>query len=314
MNKYRFSVWTATYNRKKLLKRVYNSLLSQTFKDFEWIIIDDGSTDNTEDVVKEFIEDGILKSIRYIKKENGGKHTAWREATKLFIGKYVVTIDSDDYLVPNALEIFDKYWNELENSSEYNDFWEVKARAIYEDGTLVGRPLSKPIIDAHANEISYKTNLFSDLHGCRKAVVLRNEAKVPDSFLYEEHCSNFQESIRWFRAGRTFKTRYVEEITECVTVSTNDRLSTSSNKHNQRSKTLTYNTLVGSFYQLNESREDMLKWRRQAYYKTIAVLLYTSFCLKINPLKLPYKKLSFQDKIVLYLGYLPIYILCLVRG
>src|SRR5690554_5433310 len=126
MEKYRFSVWTPTYNREKLLKRVYQSLLDQTFKDFEWIIIDDGSVDNTEDLVKGFINDGKLKSIRYFKKENGGKHTAWRMATNKFRAKYVVTIDSDDTLTPDALELFNKHWLELEKSTAYKDFWEVK--------------------------------------------------------------------------------------------------------------------------------------------------------------------------------------------
>jgi len=78
MNNWRFSVFTATYNRAKFLPRVYKSLKDQTFKDFEWIIVDDGSTDNTEELVNSFLNEKVLKSIKYIKKENAGKHTAWR--------------------------------------------------------------------------------------------------------------------------------------------------------------------------------------------------------------------------------------------
>lgn len=72
---YRFSVFTATYNRGNMLKNVYDDLLNQTYQDFEWVIVNDGSSDNTDKVVREFIEEKKLP-ILYIKKENGGKHSA----------------------------------------------------------------------------------------------------------------------------------------------------------------------------------------------------------------------------------------------
>ena len=71
----KISIITATYNRERLLSRLYESLREQTCKDFEWIIIDDGSVDNTEELVNEFINKKII-DITYVKKINGGKHTA----------------------------------------------------------------------------------------------------------------------------------------------------------------------------------------------------------------------------------------------
>ena len=75
MNDNLITVFTPTYNRGYTLENLFNSLLVQTNKNFEWLIVDDGSTDNTEDLVNRFKDVSSFK-IRYIKKKNGGKHTA----------------------------------------------------------------------------------------------------------------------------------------------------------------------------------------------------------------------------------------------
>src|SRR2546423_7881993 len=100
-----FTVFTPTYNRAHTLLRVYESLKKQTFDDFEWLIVDDGSTDDTPTLVKQWISDGIL-TIRYVFQENAGKHVCINVATKLARGRYIATIDSDDWYVPTALETF----------------------------------------------------------------------------------------------------------------------------------------------------------------------------------------------------------------
>lgn len=308
MYKFRFSIFTATYNRAEYLPRVYNSLKDQTFKDFEWIIVDDGSTDNTEELVNSFINEKVLKSIKYIKKENGGKHTAWRVATNVFNSKYVVTIDSDDTLTPHALEIFDKYWRELENSPEYESFWEVKARAQYENGKLVGPPFISKVFDATAIEFTFKYKYKGDLHGCRKSIVLKNEAKVPDKFMFEKSCSNFPESIRWLRAGKIYKSRYIEEITEIVNTTAKDRLS-KSGKHNLKH---TYNNLISAKYHIEENREYMLKWDKISYIKTIIILLYMAFRININPFKIM-ERTTLLDVFLIIIMYFPTFILYKIR-
>lgn len=96
------TVFTPTYNRGDLLIRVYESLKAQTFKDFEWLIVDDGSTDNTREVVAKLQEECDF-SIRYILKENGGKHTAYNLALDVAQGDYFFTVDSDDWLPKESL-------------------------------------------------------------------------------------------------------------------------------------------------------------------------------------------------------------------
>ncbi|MCD9508248.1 glycosyltransferase [Photobacterium phosphoreum] len=109
------TVFTPTYNRAKHLHLCYQSLVSQEFKDFEWLIIDDGSTDNTKEVVEKFQLDNRIK-IRYIYQENAGKQAAWNKAVLEASGTYFIGVDSDDKLIDNSLILFfEKYIPKIDN-------------------------------------------------------------------------------------------------------------------------------------------------------------------------------------------------------
>ncbi len=97
------TIFTPTYNRLHTLDRVYQSLLAQTCQNFEWLIIDDGSTDQTEQGVKQWINDATFP-IRYLFQQNSGKHIAWNTALNLAQGRYFECLDSDDELMPDAVE------------------------------------------------------------------------------------------------------------------------------------------------------------------------------------------------------------------
>ncbi|TLS35766.1 glycosyltransferase family 2 protein [Pseudalkalibacillus caeni] len=98
------TVFTPTYNRGYILEKLYNSLKTQTFQDFEWLIIDDGSTDNTENLVNRWKEERNKFQIRFLKVSNGGKHRAINKATDLATGRLFFIVDSDDKLTDDALE------------------------------------------------------------------------------------------------------------------------------------------------------------------------------------------------------------------
>ena len=103
------TVLTPTYNRKYIINKAYESLVRQTNKDFEWLVIDDGSVDETKKLIKKFINEKKI-SIRYIYKKNGGKHTALNVGIKEAKGDLILILDSDDYLSDDAIEIVYKYW------------------------------------------------------------------------------------------------------------------------------------------------------------------------------------------------------------
>lgn len=97
------TIFTPTYNRINELERLYSSLISQTDFRFEWLIVDDGSTDDTENMVVSWLDTSPFP-IRYIKQPNSGKHVAHNHGATEASGEYFICVDSDDWLEPNAVE------------------------------------------------------------------------------------------------------------------------------------------------------------------------------------------------------------------
>lgn len=99
----KITVFTPTYNRVKYIDRLYKSLLKQSYKNFEWLVVDDGSTDNTEEKYNEIKKQGLI-DLTYIKVPNGGKHRAINVGIKKAKGELFFIVDSDDFLLPKSLE------------------------------------------------------------------------------------------------------------------------------------------------------------------------------------------------------------------
>lgn len=127
------TVFTPSYNRAHTILRTYQSLCRQTCKDFEWLVIDDGSTDNTEALVKGWIEDGLI-DIRYIRQENQGMHGAHNTAYRNIRTELNTCIDSDDFMPDDAVEIIVNFWRE-KGSDIYAGFIGLDQT---EDGTIIG--------------------------------------------------------------------------------------------------------------------------------------------------------------------------------
>lgn len=111
------TIITPTYNRADKLPILYESLTKQTNKDFEWLIVDDGSLDTTEKCAEEFQKEWEF-SVKYIKKENGGKHTALNIGIKTISTTLTMIVDSDDILLPDAVELIHEYYDKYKNNPE----------------------------------------------------------------------------------------------------------------------------------------------------------------------------------------------------
>lgn len=143
----RFSIITPTYNRAHTLERTYLSLCAQTFRDFEWIVVDDSSTDGTRELVTSWTvkdargywvsRDAGFELDYFYNYPNRGLHGSLNFGTKLASGELVTQLDSDDYCTPDAFETFDRRWRELPNPQR---FAQIVARCRREDGSLLGSP------------------------------------------------------------------------------------------------------------------------------------------------------------------------------
>ena len=128
------TVFTPTYNRSYRLPQLYESLRRQTVKTFEWLVVDDGSTDDTEEKLKNWIREETGFPIRYYKKENGGKHTAINWGVTLAKSDWFFIVDSDDYLTDDAIEKAETWIAKISDVSIAG----VSGVSIFPDGKIIG--------------------------------------------------------------------------------------------------------------------------------------------------------------------------------
>lgn len=158
------TVFTPTYNRANLLTRLFLSLKKQSCHDFIWLIVDDGSTDNTRQLVNTWIKSETDFQIQYWYKENGGLHTGYNVAIEHLDTELAVCIDSDDYVPVNFAELINDYWKY--NGSD--DFAGIIGLDFDTKGMCIGEYLP----DKHSINIAdLITGKYNIKNGDRKLVV-----------------------------------------------------------------------------------------------------------------------------------------------
>lgn len=132
------SVYTCVYNGEKTISRVFESMKKLTYPNIEHVIVNDGSTDATEDMIKEYSAQ-VSFPIKYFKKENGGKHTALNVAWANASGEFMIQLDADDELFPHCVTfLVDTYYKIPEE--ERDQYWCVHGRCVTQHGDFVGKP------------------------------------------------------------------------------------------------------------------------------------------------------------------------------
>lgn len=175
MNEKIITVFTPTYNRAYTLGKCYSSLIKQKDKRFKWLIIDDGSIDNTKDLVLKWKKENLIH-IDYIYKENGGMHTGHNLAYEKIDTKLNVCIDSDDYLTDDAIEIILTSWEKCEKEKIGGMIF----LDIYENGNVIGSYLPKEVKTSKFIDIYHKYGVTGD-----KKLVYRTE--LTKKFPYPEY-------------------------------------------------------------------------------------------------------------------------------
>lgn len=164
------TITTPTYNRAHTLPACYCSLCEQTDKRFLWMIVDDGSEDNTEEIVNQWITEKKLQ-IKYIKKENGGKASALNVGIEALDTKYAACLDSDDIFFPTAVE---KALSELENRCEDQNCCGILALRNNPDGTVMGgKEIPSHMAKITAADIFLRLNLRTELICFYKVDILK---------------------------------------------------------------------------------------------------------------------------------------------
>ena len=201
----KFTIFTPTFNRKELLEKLYKSLQKQTFKDFEWLIVDDGSADGTKEKVEEFLSEKKM-DIKYYFKENGGKQRAYNFATDKANGELFICLDSDDEYVENGLETILKYWKKYEKNS---DIAGMGYLSTYPNREVIGSSFPEKEMISTQFDIYNKYRVKGD-----KGLMFRTEIIKKYKFPVFEDEKFITEAVVYNRICEKYKMVYVNEKIE----------------------------------------------------------------------------------------------------
>jgi len=203
----RITVFTPTYNRAYCLHKCYESLQRQTCMDFLWLIIDDGSTDNTRKLVESWQQQENPFEIRYAYKENGGLHTAYNKAIELADTELFVCIDSDDWMPGDAIEKIVAIWGTI----PHQNYAGIMGIDRYEDGSCVGQMFPEEIREMYLYERLAKYKIPGDKKLIHRTDLLKQVAPMP-TFGTEK---NFNPAYMMYQLDR-FGKLYVTNDCFCI--------------------------------------------------------------------------------------------------
>lgn len=196
-----FTVYTPTYNRAHLLHRVYDSLMAQDEHDFEWLVIDDGSSDNTATIVEDWVARAPFP-VRYVRQANQGKHIATNRAVELAAGEMFVIVDSDDWLADGALRILREAWCTIPD--------ELKPRVANIAGLFLD-PAEKPVTRLFpADEFDCSSVDMEFRFGITGEIAMATRTEVRRQFPFPEDVGRYcMPSLVWNRIAAKYLTRYL---------------------------------------------------------------------------------------------------------
>ena len=199
-----FTVFTATYQRAHTLHRVHDSLVAQTIRDFEWLVVDGDSTDGTEELVHRWAAESDFP-IRYLRQENRGKHGNWNAGVQAAASGLFLSLDSDDECRPEALERFWSLWCEIPEPDRER-FAGVTVHCMDREGKIVGDPFPRDRIDGTSLDLRYRWKVRGEKWGFLRTEVLR-EFPVPET----PGVPFVTELTIWDRISRKYLTRFANE-------------------------------------------------------------------------------------------------------
>ena len=291
-----FTVFTPTYNRRHTLRRAYDSLCRQDSSLFEWLVIDDGSTDGTEDLLSELASVSEFE-IRVLAQSNGGKHRAHNAAISLARGRFTVILDSDDELVPCALSYLAGEWAALPAETE-DHYAGILGQSITSESDIIEAVEAGGARDGNLFELWATGQLIGDRLPCYRTSVLRQypfPAKANNK-------DTIPEGTVWLRVSRKYLIRTTNTPVLIVHRDRNDPISLMNGYRVPGANawgTLQYYIVllnISSFY-----------WPRFAWkFAKAAVGSVRSAMHAREDLRSVYKKLSGSIPRLLWLGALPV--------
>lgn len=194
-----FTVFTPVFNGEKYLHRVFRSLKQQEFRDFEWIVINDGSTDGSAGLIHKFLEENKDINAIFIEQPNSGKHLSWNRAVEIAKGQLFVPADADDYFFPDTLSFFYERWNNLAGVDR-SGLSGINVLCLNNDSDdIVGDPFPVDGMLSTNIELELRYRLSGEKWGCIRTDLLKTR---PFPIIKGSH---FPESWLWYHFSKKYK-------------------------------------------------------------------------------------------------------------
>lgn len=221
------SVYTCVYNGAKTIHRVFDSMKKLEYPNIEHVIVNDGSTDNTDELINQYVTE-VNFPIQYIKKENGGKHSALNIVWKIAKGEFMIQLDADDELLPHSITyLVDKYYSIPEEVR--NEYWCVHGRCVTQYGDFVGDPYPENINDEGWQIGGKKASAC----GGEKIGLQVTKYLSQYSFPLIKNVSHLPESIVWKQINNKYGTWYTNEVVRIYYVNEGNNLTAKHTKRKQ---------------------------------------------------------------------------------
>ena len=201
-----YSILTITYNRSHTIHRLWDSLNRIKERNFEWVIVDNGSVDDTSSLISNWIKDSKFKIIYHQLAFNQGLAKGLNEGKKLLSGDYTIVIDDDDFLMDDAIDTIDRYIYKFK-INEMPNVAGLAFRTVDEFGRLIGRPMAKNAMLSNRLNLEYihKIGSSAEIATVAKTSV-RNQYEFIE-LLPPDHAPN---SIILNRMARSYELMYVD--------------------------------------------------------------------------------------------------------
>lgn len=248
-----FTVFTPTYNRAHTLHRVYESLKAQTMRDFEWLIVDDGSTDGTERLVMAWQTQADFPII-YLKQPNYGKHIAFNRGVNHARGALFLPIDSDDAFLPQALASMWHWWLQIPASARAG-YTGIVTLCQYENGDICGDQFSQSPLDTNALDLRYIHKKRGECWGFHRTEVLK---QFP--FPHDPSVKFVPENIVWDAIANHYNIRCINEPLRIFYQDSGNQITKANPRKKARVKEYFLELLNRDFRYFSHDPATFIKW------------------------------------------------------
>jgi glycosyltransferase involved in cell wall biosynthesis len=294
-----FTVFTPVYNREKEIHRVWESLKKQTFRNFEWIVVDDGSTDQVWPLLEEYKEKADFP-VTLLQQENKGNHFAWNRAVQIANGELFLRADSDDRFHAHTLQFFYDKWHEIPVSERD----EISGISVLcsdsQTGKVVGNKFPQDGMVTNNLELVYKFNITGEKWGCLNCNLIKGI-----QFPSIKGVGYYPESYMWFTLAKKYKSICYNEI---IRIYHTDGTSIT-NAYKKKSFTKFLKGAPVSYdyslWHINNNQQWMVRYNFKEYIKTIVNIIRNGSALQHSPAYMLKNVKGIMSKMGFVLLYLP---------